>query len=99
MTAKAGVLRDGVLLSEAGETLDRWAAVVRPESVPTGGDVREHEDRNLLLAARLLVAAAQERIESLGAHYRSDAPADAAAISDEFEKTFRTRPKASLVHD
>jgi L-aspartate oxidase len=99
MTANAGVLRDGVLLSEAGETLDRWAAVVRPESVPAGGDVREHEDRNLLLAAQLLVAAAQERIESLGAHYRSDAPADAAAISDEFEKTSRTRPKASLVHD
>ncbi|WP_104042222.1 L-aspartate oxidase [Arthrobacter sp. ZGTC412] len=99
MTAKAGVLRDGVLLSEAGETLDRWAAVVRPERVPAGGDVREHEDRNLLLAAQLLVAAAQERIESLGAHYRSDSPADAAGISDGFEETSRMRLKASLVHD
>ncbi|MFF1251366.1 L-aspartate oxidase [Pseudarthrobacter sp. NPDC058329] len=99
MTAKAGVLRDGVLLAEAAEALDRWAGVVRPDVVPAGGDVREHEDRNLLLAAQLLVAAARERMESLGAHYRSDSPADAAGIADEFAETSRTRPKASLVHD
>ena len=99
MTAKAGVLRDGVLLYEASEALDRWAAVVRPETDPVGGDVREHEDRNLLLAAQLLVTAAQERIESLGAHYRSDSPADAAGIDDDREETSPIRPKASLVHD
>lgn len=99
MTAKAGVLRQGGLLQEAAETLNGWAAVVRPESVPGGADEREHEDRNLLLAAQLLVAAAQTRLDSLGAHYRSDSPADTAGITDDFEGTPRTRPKASLAHD
>jgi L-aspartate oxidase len=31
-----------------------------------------HEDRNLLLAAELLVAAARQRTHSVGAHYRAD---------------------------
>ncbi|WP_461187046.1 L-aspartate oxidase [Arthrobacter sp. Z4-13] len=99
MTAKAGVLRSGELLAEAADTLERWAAVVRPAAVSVGTDTRLHEDRNLLLAAQLLVAAAQQRSESLGAHYRSDYPADAEGIADEFEETSPTRPKASLVHD
>jgi L-aspartate oxidase len=99
MTAKAGVLRNGVLLGEAAEALGRWAAVVRPDAVPAGGDAREHEDRNLLLAAQLLVAAALGRTESLGAHYRSDSPADAAGIANELEESSRMRLKASLVHD
>ncbi|MDQ0673331.1 L-aspartate oxidase [Pseudarthrobacter siccitolerans] len=99
MTAKAGVLRSGALLREAGEALVHWAAVVRPEAVSAGTDTRLHEDRNLLLAAQMLVAAAHERSESLGAHYRSDDPADAAGIAAEFEESSRTRPKASLVHE
>ena len=98
MTAKAGVLRNGVLLEEAGGLLEAWAGVVRPEVVPRDGDPRAHEDANLLLAARLLVAAARERTESLGAHYRSDSPAEAADLHEELEETY-TRPKASLVHD
>lgn len=98
MTAKAGVLRNGVLLAEAGAALEAWAGVVRPELVPVEGDPRGYEDANLLLAAQLLVRAARERTESLGAHYRSDSPAEAAAIDEEFEETY-TRPKASLVHD
>ena len=99
MTAKAGVLRNGVLLGEAGAALEAWAGVVRPDLVPRDGDARGHEDANLLLAARLLVAAARERTESLGAHYRSDSPAETAGIHEEFEETCLTRPKASLVHD
>ncbi|RKO26852.1 L-aspartate oxidase [Pseudarthrobacter phenanthrenivorans] len=90
MTAKAGVLRSGALLREAAQTLDRWAAVVRPHAVPAAtAHPMVHEDRNLLLAAQLLVAAALNRAESLGAHYRSDEP----------EETFALRPKASLLHD
>lgn len=97
MTAKAGVLRNGVLLREAAQTLDRWAAVVRPETVSVRGDVRDQEDRNLLLAARLLVAAARDRTASLGAHYRSDSPEGTAGLADELEETSRLRLKASLV--
>ena len=89
MTAKAGVLRSGGLLREAGRTLDRWAAVVRPGAVPAGGDPAAHEDRNLLLAAQLLVAAALHRRGSLGAHHRSDEPVE----------TLPLPPKASVSHD
>ncbi|HEX9088254.1 MAG TPA: hypothetical protein VF867_12065, partial [Arthrobacter sp.] len=41
-------------------------------------DQSAHEDRNLLLAARLLVAAARQRTGSVGAHYRADADTAAA---------------------
>ena len=51
--------------------------------IPAAGeglDQTEHEDRNLLLAAQLLVAAARQRTGSVGAHYRADADtADPAA--------------------
>jgi L-aspartate oxidase len=103
MTAKAGVLRNGVLLREAEKALESWAAVVRPEAVPDSQDPREHEDANLLLAAQLLVRAAQERRESLGAHYRSDSRVSDAGIEDdgieEIEESYRMRPKVSLVRD
>jgi L-aspartate oxidase len=100
MTAQAGVLRSGELLAQAEDTLGRWAGVVRPGTVVPGElDPSAHEDRNLLLAARLLVAAARQRTESLGAHYRSDDPADAAGIAADFEESSRPRAKASLFHD
>jgi L-aspartate oxidase len=98
MTAKAGVLRSGGLLREAGAVLGAWAAVVRPEAVPQSADPRTHEDANLLLAAQLLVHAARERHVSLGAHYRDDSrPAD-LPVGD-LDEEFRMSPKASLVHD
>ena len=73
MTADAGVLRSGEQLREAEYVLAAWAAVVRPGIVTDAADPREHEDRNLLLAAQLLVAAARQRTGSVGAHYRADA--------------------------
>jgi L-aspartate oxidase len=95
MTSHAGVLRSGVLLVEAARILDRWAGVVLPGTVAVAGgpglDPSALEDRNLLLAARLLVAAALARHDSLGAHYRSDEP--------EEPETYALRPKASLLHD
>lgn len=99
MTSHAGVLRSGALLREAAETLDRWAAVVRPDLVTAQADVREHEDRNLLLAAQLLLAAAEQRQESLGAHYRSDCPGDASGIREELHHPYPNRPKVSVLHD
>ncbi|ABM09125.1 L-aspartate oxidase [Paenarthrobacter aurescens] len=98
MTAKAGVLRTGGLLREAGTGLAAWAEDVLPLNVPDSLDVREHEDSNLLLAAQLLVHAAQERRESLGAHYRSDSVTEPAAV-DDFDKRYTMSRKASLVHD
>jgi L-aspartate oxidase len=98
MTAQAGVLRTGGLLREAGAVLAEWAAVVRPEAVPQSADPRTHEDANLLLAAQLLVRAARERTDCLGAHYRDDSqPADLPVGN--LDEEFRMSPKASLVHD
>ncbi|MET1021826.1 MAG: hypothetical protein ABWX69_06460, partial [Arthrobacter sp.] len=73
MTTHAGVMRSGERLREAEATLAAWAAVVRPGIVKDAADQGEHEDRNLLLAAQLLVAAARQRTGSVGAHYRADA--------------------------
>jgi L-aspartate oxidase len=103
MTAKAGVLRTGVQLREAGAALAAWAAVVRPERVPDVEDPREHEDANLLLAAQLLVHAARERRTTLGAHYRGDGVPEAhtagAVAVENFDTRYTMSRKASLVHD
>jgi len=98
MTAKSGVLREGVLLREAGAALSSWAEDVDPETVPDSLDPREHEDANLLLAAQLLVHAARERRTSLGAHYRNDSRQEAAAV-DDFDKRYTMSRKASLILD
>ncbi|WP_258802531.1 L-aspartate oxidase [Pseudarthrobacter sp. NS4] len=104
MTSHAGVLRSGELLAAAADTLEGWAAVVRPETVAGNGkaDLFAHEDRNLLLAAQLLVSAARRRRGSLGAHYRSDndLPGNPADTDVEvLEDSCPTTPKASLVRD
>lgn len=98
MTAKAGVLRTGGLLAEAAGVLGSWEGEVVPLEVPDSLDPREHEDSNLLLAAQLLVHAARERRESLGAHYRSDGVKEPAAVED-FDKRYTMSRKASLVND
>jgi len=87
MTGAAGVLRTGERLWEAEAALAAWSAVVRPETVTDSGDPREHEDRNLLLAARLLVAAALARADSVGAHCRADAD-DAPARTPAMQRMF-----------
>ncbi|MDI2034063.1 L-aspartate oxidase [Paenarthrobacter nitroguajacolicus] len=98
MTAKAGVLRSGVLLAEAAEELIEWEGDVLPLDVPDSLEVRVHEDANLLLAAQLLVRAARERRASLGAHYRSDSVTEPTAV-DDFDKRYTLSRKVSLVHD
>ncbi|TSD12731.1 L-aspartate oxidase [Curtobacterium sp. KBS0715] len=67
MTDRVGLLRDAVGLASARRDLDTLTA-------PTGGGVREHEDRALLDLARLVALAAEARTESRGAHARTDHP-------------------------
>ncbi|PYY62838.1 L-aspartate oxidase [Curtobacterium sp. MCPF17_003] len=67
MTDRVGLLRDAVGLASARRDLDALTA-------PTGGGVREHEDRALLDLARLVALAAATRTESRGAHARTDHP-------------------------
>jgi L-aspartate oxidase len=71
MTRAAGVLRTGAELDQAARQLAVWAGAPRQVDPMCP---RDHEDRNLLLAAQLLVAAARSRKESVGAHYRADTP-------------------------
>ncbi|HSO91746.1 MAG TPA: L-aspartate oxidase [Arthrobacter sp.] len=83
MTGAAGVMRTGAELDAAAIRLAEWAAAFTAvPGIPDRGqglDQSGHEDRNLLLAAQLLVAAGRKRTGSVGAHHRADAdPADAA---------------------
>lgn len=71
MWRHVGLNRDADGLGIALNTIDAWSgAHASPRSR------REHEDANLLLVARSVVAAALERPGSVGAHHRrDDAPA------------------------
>lgn len=75
MWANAGLHRSGPALEEAMRTLDTWSSS-RPVATPVApvATVAEREDANLLLLARLTVAAALVREESVGAHFRTDQP-------------------------
>ena len=64
MSSAAGVARDGATLELAAKQLGEWA--VEP------ADQAGAEDANLLATARLVVAAASARENSIGAHYRTD---------------------------
>ena len=74
MTAAAGVTRTGAELDAAAAQLAQWAAGLGAGD-RSGLCQDAHEDRNLLLAAELLVAAARQRTHSVGAHYRADTDA------------------------
>ena len=88
MTAAAGVTRTGADLDAAAVQLARWAAGLEA-TLEAGGSAglrqAAHEDRNLLLAAELLVAAARQRTQSVGAHYRSDTD-DASALTHTMQR-------------
>ncbi|HEV2429324.1 MAG TPA: L-aspartate oxidase [Thermoplasmata archaeon] len=64
-----GIVRDGPALGRANEELIARLALVEP---PEGG--RPGPGANAATVARLIAAAALERAESRGAHFRSDRP-------------------------
>lgn len=92
MSVHAGVLRSAAGLQAAADQLARWERQDQEEwqdgqdreparkqyweAAGPAADTAARETRNLLTCARLLVAAAQRRTESLGAHYRTDAAPD-----------------------
>ncbi|MGI9823823.1 L-aspartate oxidase [Agromyces sp. Marseille-Q5079] len=83
MWQHVGLERTAGGLAAASAVLDAWRA-------PEPHDRRTAEDRNLLDLARLTVAAAAARTESVGAHFRADAATDRARTS--------TRPAAGRRH-
>ncbi|MGW3660549.1 L-aspartate oxidase [Streptomyces sp. NPDC005151] len=79
MTQGAGVLRSAASLATAAdelEALHRSAAVVAEAAEPKVAvpGVEAWEATNLLLVSRVLVAAAREREETRGCHWREDRP-------------------------
>ncbi|KRA23800.1 L-aspartate oxidase [Microbacterium sp. Root61] len=68
----AGLVRDADGLEHAASVIADWRAHARTPVAES-----EYEDENLLLVGAALVAAALERRESVGAHFRSDDPTTA----------------------
>lgn len=70
---RLGLVRDAEGLAAAEEEIERLDAELAPAGTATAGGL---ETRNLLLAGRLVTAAARAREESRGAHFRADFPAE-----------------------
>ncbi|WP_396668070.1 L-aspartate oxidase [Microbacterium sp. R86528] len=70
MWDNASLVRDEAGLAHAAEVIAVWRETARKQRTE-----RQFEDENLLLVAEHLVAAARQRRESRGAHFRKDAAA------------------------
>lgn len=75
MWRNVGIVRSGDRLSETADILEFWGHYTLDK---TFDDVEGWELQNLLTVARLVTHSAQERTESLGVHFRGDAPAAAS---------------------
>ena len=71
MWRAAGVLREGSKLDEALQSIDSWCCYVLPRQL---NDPEGWELQNMLIVARVMIAAALRREESRGVHLRSDFP-------------------------
>ena len=71
MWRRMGITRDAAGLAEAADQVDRWGRYILPLEFddPTGWTLQ-----NMLIVARLMIAAAAEREESRGVHFRRDFP-------------------------
>ncbi len=78
MWRNVGIERSGDRLDETVQILDFWGhyALDKTFDAPEGWELQ-----NLLTVARLVALCARERKESIGVHYRSDAPSDQAHLS------------------
>ncbi|MGO4629665.1 L-aspartate oxidase [Streptomyces sp. 2RAF24] len=74
MTEGAGVLRSAQSLSDAADVLEGLRLDAEGERKAAEPGVDSWETTNLLCVARVLVAAAQEREETRGCHWREDRP-------------------------
>lgn len=71
MWRKVGIQRDETDLIEAGQNVEFWNRYVasREFASPEGWELQ-----NMMLAAKLMIAAARQRTESRGVHFRNDYP-------------------------
>ncbi|MGP0064369.1 MAG: L-aspartate oxidase [Isosphaeraceae bacterium] len=68
---RMGITRDAAGLGEAADRVDKWSRYILPLEFDeaTGWTLQ-----NMLIVARLMIAAASARCESRGVHYRRDFP-------------------------
>ena len=77
MWRNAGITRNGTRLLLTARILNLWQRTMPPPQT-----VNDHELRNMLITARLIVEAALQRRESRGHHHREDFPEP----SDEWQR-------------
>lgn len=81
-----GVVRTGDGLRSALRQLERWQVIPQDRS--------SHELANLLTLATLIATAALHRENSLGAHYRSDAPKPPLPVAGHLQRFAQQAPTA-----
>jgi L-aspartate oxidase len=68
---RMGITRDETGLTEAAETVEHWGRYILPLEFD---DIPGWTMQNMLIVARLMIAAALQRKESRGVHFRQDYP-------------------------
>ncbi len=84
MGRNVGIVRGGDRLAETGDILNFWGHYTLDK---TFDDLEGWELQNMLTVARLVVRSASERTESLGVHFRQDAPPPSAAVLEHIDQT------------
>jgi len=87
----AGLTRSGVGLATAAARLRVWAEASGAREDSAADSCERIETDNLLTVARALVAAAQARRESRGAHLRTDHPQTDLVATRESARTLQTQ--------
>src|SRR6185437_10069369 len=75
---RMGITRDAAGLGEAAERVDQWSRYILPLEFD---DVTGWTLQNMLIVARLMIAAATARRESRGVHFRRDFPQPDPALN------------------
>jgi L-aspartate oxidase len=75
---RMGITRDAAGLGEAADRVDQWSRYILPIEFD---DVTGWTLQNMLIVARLMIAAATARRESRGVHFRRDFPQSDPAIN------------------
>jgi L-aspartate oxidase len=90
---RMGITRDGDGLAEAAGRVDHWSRYILPLQFddPAGWTLQ-----NMLLVARLMIAAATARHESRGVHYRRDYPRPDPALNHHIELRRSDAPPGPL---
>jgi L-aspartate oxidase len=86
MWRRMGITRDAAGLAEAADRVDHWGRYLLPMEFD---DTTGWTLQNMLITARLMIAAAAARTESRGTHFRVDFPQSDPAMNRHFAPVVR----------